>query len=122
MHTPAKNIVKEKSEAFSIMIIKVYKELTNSKKEYILSKQLLRSGTSIGAMICESEYAESKADFIHKFGIAQKENNETMYWLRLCLKTDYISKTTFNSLNNEATELIKLITKIITTSKKNLNS
>jgi four helix bundle protein len=73
-------------------------------------------------MICESEYAESKADFIHKFSIAQKENNKTMYWFRLCLKTEYISRSRFDQLNIEAIGLIKLITKIITTSKNKLKS
>ena len=120
MYESSKNVVKDKSEDFSIEVIEIYKYLTAVKKEYVLSKQLLRSATSIGAMICEAEYAESKADFIHKFSIAQKENNETLYWLRLCVKADFMKKSDFEKLYSNATELIKLITKIIVTSKNNL--
>ena len=76
-----KNIVKDKSFDFAIRIVKLYQYLTTEKNEYILSKQLLRSGTSVGAMVRESEHAQSKADFIHKLSIAQKESNEILYWL-----------------------------------------
>jgi four helix bundle protein len=82
-----KNIVKDKSFDFAIRIVKLYQYLTTEKNEYILSKQLLRSGTSVGAMVRESEHAQSKADFIHKLSIAQKESNETLYWLELLTKT-----------------------------------
>jgi four helix bundle protein len=77
------NIIKNKSFDFALRIVKLYQYLVEEKKEYILSKQLLRSGTSIGAMVRESEYAESKADFIHKLYIALKEANESLYWLEL---------------------------------------
>ncbi len=115
------NIVKEKSFAFAVRIIQLFKYLQNNKKEFILSKQLLRSGTSVGALIRESEHAESKADFIHKSAIAQKECNETIYWLELLEKTKYIDKKEFESINNDAVEILKIITSIITTSKLTIN-
>ena len=90
------------------------------KKEYVLSKQLLRSGTSVGAMVREVEHAETKKDFIHKMAIAQKEINETLYWLELLKETDYLSTTEFESLNANAVEIIKLITSIIKSTKANI--
>ena len=87
-----------------------------------MSQQLLRSGTSVGAMIRESEHAESKADFIHKLAIAQKESNETLYWLELLMKTNYLDKSEYESINSDATEIIKLLTKIIVTSRNNIKS
>jgi len=117
-----KNIVKEKSFAFSVSIVKTCQKLQSEQKEYVLSKQLLRSGTAIGALIREAEYAESKKDFVHKFGIAQKEANETLYWLELLQATDYISITTFDILHQAATELLKLITSIIKTTKAHINN
>lgn len=77
------NIIKQKSFDFAVRIVKLNQYLTNDKKEFVLSKQILRSGTSVGAMIRESEHAQSKADFIHKLSVAQKEINETIYWLEL---------------------------------------
>ncbi len=114
------NIVKTKSFNFSIRIVKLFQYLQTDKKEFILSKQLLRSGTSVGALIRESEHSESKADFIHKLSIAQKEMNETLYWLELLKHTDYLTQEQFDSINNDATEVIKLITSIIKTTKSNL--
>ncbi|MCL1674994.1 four helix bundle protein [Elizabethkingia meningoseptica] len=116
------NIIKQKSFNFAIRIIKLYQYLSNDKKEFILSKQILRSGTSIGAMVRESEHAQSKSDFIHKLSIAQKEINETIYWLELFQATDYLSKQEFESINEDAVEIIKLITSIIKTTKNNLNN
>ena len=87
-----------------------------------MSKQLLRSGASVGAMIRESEHAESKADFIHKLAIAQKESNETLYWLELLKKTNYLDKSEYERINSDATEIIKLLTKIIVTSRNNIKS
>ena len=113
-----KNIVKDKSFDFAIRIVKLYQYLTTEKNEYVLSKQLLRSGTSVGAMVRESEHAESKADFIHKLSIAQKESNETLYWLELLNRTDYLKVSEFESINNDVTEIIKLLTSIIITTKK----
>ncbi|MDQ1167272.1 MULTISPECIES: four helix bundle protein [unclassified Flavobacterium] len=115
------NIVKNKSFEFAIRIVKLYQYLSNDKKEFILSKQLLRSGTSIGAMIREAEHAESKSDFIHKFAIAQKEANEVIYWLELLKATDYLNQKEFENINNDAVSILKLITSIIKTSKSQLS-
>ena len=112
------NIVKQKSKLFAVRIVRLYQYLTDTKKEYVLSKQLLKSGTSVGAMIYESEHAETKKDFIHKMSIAQKEINETIYWLDLLKETDYLLQEQFDSINNDAIELLKLITSIIKTSKQ----
>ena len=117
-----KNVVKEKSLDFAVRIVKLCRYLSSNKKEFIMSKQLLRSGTSVGAMIRESEHAESKADFIHKLAIAQKESNETLYWLELLKKTNYLDKSEYESINSDATEIIKLLTKIIVTSRNNIKS
>ena len=114
------NIIKTKSFSFAIRIVKLYQHLLSEKKEYVLSKQLLRSGTSVGAMVREAEHSESKADFIHKMAIAQKEINEVIYWLELLKCTDYIGGEQFESINDDAVELIKMITSIIKTTKANL--
>ena len=116
----SKNILKDKSFNFAVRIINMYKFLKSDKKEYVLSKQLLRSGTAIGALYREAEQAESKADFIHKLAIAQKESNETIYWLELLKETDYLSKSQFESINKDAVELMKLLTSIIKTTKSNI--
>lgn len=116
------NIVKTKSFDFAIRIVKLYQYLCTDKKEFILSKQLLRSGTSIGAMIREAEHAESKNDFIHKFSIAQKEANEALYWLELLKATDYLNEKEFENINNDATSILKLITSILKTTKQQLVS
>ncbi|KUY28542.1 four helix bundle protein [Elizabethkingia ursingii] len=116
------NIVKQKSFDFAVRIIKLYQYLSSDKKEFILSKQILRSGTSVGAMIRESEHAQSKSDFIHKLSIAQKEINETIYWLELFQASDYLSAQEFESINEDAVEIIKLITSIIKTTKNNINN
>ena len=113
------NVIKNKSFAFALRIVKAYQYLTEQKKEYVLSKQILRSGTSVGAMVRESEHAQSKADFIHKLSIAQKEINETLYWLELFQATNYLSSQEFESINENAVEIIKLITSIIKTTKNN---
>ncbi|MDL2297230.1 four helix bundle protein [Bacteroidales bacterium OttesenSCG-928-C03] len=115
------NILREKSFRFAIRIVNLYKHLCEEKREFVLSKQVLRSGTSIGAMIRESEYSESKKDFIHKLSVAQKEVNESIYWLDLLHATIYISPKQFESLNNDAVELIKLITSSVKTAKSNIN-
>ena len=115
-----KNIIKTKSFAFAIRIVKLFQYLQEEKKEYILSKQLLRSGTSVGAMIREAEHSESKQDFIHKLAIAQKEINECIYWIELLKSTNYLSEEQFASINFDAIEIIKMITSIIKTSKSKL--
>lgn len=115
-----RNILKDKSFKFSIDIITIYKFLIETKKEFVLSKQLLRSGTAVGALIREAQNAESKADFIHKLAIAQKECDETIYWLDLLNATNYIDEKEFNKLNNLAIELLKMIRSSILTTKKNI--
>lgn len=115
------NIVRNKSFDFAVRIVKLYQYLNNDKKEFILAKQLLRSGTSVGAMIREAEHAESKSDFIHKFAIAQKEANETVYWLELLKATDYLNEKEFQNISNDAITILKLITSILKTSKSQLN-
>lgn len=117
-----KNIVKNKSFAFAVRVVKLYRYMIAYKKEFVLSKQLLRSGTAVGAMIREAEHSESKPDFIHKMAIAQKEINESIYWLELLKETDYLTEGQFDSIYNDAVELIKLITSIIKTTKANINN
>ena len=111
------NIIKNKSFAFAIRVVKLFQYLQTEKREFVLSKQLLRSGTSVGAMVREAEHSESKADFIHKMAIAQKEINESIYWLELLNATEYLSKEQFDSINADAIEIIKLITSIIKSAK-----
>ncbi len=111
------NVIKIKSFTFSVKIVNLYKSIIGEKKEFVLSRQLLRSGTSIGAMVRESEQAESRADFIHKLSIALKEANETDYWLDLLKETNYISSLEYNELNEDLGEILKLLTSIIKTSK-----
>ncbi len=119
------NILRDKSLAFAIRIVKFNYFLMGDKNEYVLSKQILRSGTSIGAQIRESENASSLKDFIHKLSIALREADETQYWLELLNISDIISEQVFESLNKDAEELVKLLVASIKTSKstnKILNS
>jgi len=116
------NVVKNKSFAFAVRVVKLYQYLCEQKKEFVLSKQLLRSGTSVGAMIRESEHAETKNDFKHKMGIAQKEINESIYWLELLKATDYLSSEQFDSMSTDAIEIIKLVTSILKSTKANINN
>ena len=115
-----KNVLKEKSFALALRIIKLYKFLIENKKEYALSKQILRSGTSVGAMIREAQNAESKMDFVHKLAIAQKECDESIYWMELLVQSDYISKEAFESLSAEAEQVLKMIKSAILTTKRNI--
>jgi four helix bundle protein len=114
-------VVQEKSFSFALDVIRIHKILIQ-KKEFILSKQLLRSGTSVGAMIRESNYAESRADFIHKLSIAQKEINESIYWIELLYRSKYTDKHEYVLLSNKAKEILKLLTSIIKTSKARARS
>jgi four helix bundle protein len=116
----AENVIKNKSFAFAIRIVKLYQFLCEVKKEFVLSKQLLRSGTAVGALIREAEHAESKTDFKHKMSIAQKEINETIYWLELLKETGYLTDEQFQSVSNDAVEIIKLLTSIIKSTKANI--
>ena len=114
------NILDIKSKAFALRIIRFYKFLTKEKKEFILSSQILRSGTSIGANTRERRNAQSKLDFINKLSIALKEADETQYWLELLVGSEIIDEKVFNSLNEELKEIIALITSSIKTAKNNL--
>ncbi|GHV19573.1 hypothetical protein FACS189494_01540 [Spirochaetia bacterium] len=112
------NLIAQKSKNFAIRIIRLYQYLCNDKKEFVLSKQLLKSGTSIGANIREAMHGQSKADFIAKLSISLKEASETEYWLELLHETDYLDDNQFNSIIVGIKELLKLLTSIIKTSKK----
>ena len=113
------SVIENKSFAFSIRIVKTYQYITKEKNEYVLSKQLLRSGTSIGANVSEGECAQSKADFYAKMSIALKEASETRYWLRLLAGTNYLSTEQFESLEKDIKEIIAILTAIC---KKTQNS
>jgi four helix bundle protein len=112
-----RNVIKEKSFEFAKEIVYLYKNLAD-KKEFVLSRQLLKSGTSIGANIREAEHAQSKADFINKLSISLKKANETEYWLDLLYETNYLSDELFQNLKIKNIELLKLLISIINTSKK----
>lgn len=99
-----KNVIKNKSFAFAIRVVKLYQFLCETKKEFVLSKQLLRSGTAVGALVREAEHAEIKSDFKHKMSIAQKEINESLYWLELLKETSYLTNEQFQSINADAVE------------------
>jgi four helix bundle protein len=107
------NVIRDKSFDFSLRIVKLYRYLTEQKKEYILGKQVLRSGTAIGALVRESEYAESKADFIHKLAIALKEANETEYWIEILFQSGYIDENSYQSITLDLKEVLKLLISII---------
>ena len=115
------NLILEKSKSFSLRIIKLYQFLNNEKKEFVLSKQVLRSGTSIGANAKEGVNAQSKADFLAKMYIAYKEANETEYWLELLYESGYIEKTAFDSIYADCKELIKILAAITKTTKGGRN-
>ncbi len=116
------NILLTKVDAYSNRIIRLYKYLKDVEKAFILSKQLLRSGTSIGANIAESQSAQSYADFIHKLEVALKEAKETHYWLEKLLVGEYINDIGYQSMSNDNIEIIKLLTSIIVTKKRNMRS
>ena len=116
------NILLTKVDAYSNRIIRLYKYLKDVEKEFILSKQLLRSGTSIGANIAESQSAQSSADFIHKLEIALKEAKETHYWLEKLLVGEHINEVGYKSMSNDNVEIIKLLTSIIITKKRNISN
>lgn len=113
------NLLYNKSYSFAIRVVNAYKFLTKEKNEYVLSKQLLRSGTAIGALIREAKFAQSTADFINKLSISLKEANETQYWIELLHDTGYIDDTTFKSIYNEVSELTALLVSIVKTTKLN---
>jgi four helix bundle protein len=116
----SKNILKEKSYAFAIKIVKLAQVLVSDKKEYVISKQFLRSGTAIGALIREAEFAQSKKDFISKMSIALKEANETLYWIDLIKDTGYIDTTIHKQLSSDSKELVAMLVSSIKTTKSRL--
>ena len=111
------NIIVQKSYEFDLQVIQLYKSLID-KKEFVLSKQILRSGTSIGANVHEAVASESKKDFVHKLGIAVKEARETSYWLNLLKDSNYITIDEFNGLNNPCDEIVRILNSIILTTKE----
>lgn len=113
--------VSEKSYAFAIDIILLYKVLCETKREYVMSKQLLRSGTAIGALVMEAEHAQSKADFLNKMNIALKEANETKYWLMLLKDTHYIEPSVFTRISSPCNEVVSLLASIVKSTKASLN-
>ena len=114
------SILSEKSFAFALRIVKLYKYLAAEYKEYVLSKQVLRSGTSIGANVEEAKHARSKIDFVHKLSIAQKEACETNYWLRLLRESDFLNEKLAKSLTDDCDEIQRLLASSIKTAKLNL--
>ncbi|NLD22928.1 MAG: four helix bundle protein [Bacteroidales bacterium] len=118
--TEADGVLKRKSYGFAIRVVKLTQYLQTDYKEYVLSRQVLKSGTSIGALVKEAEFAQSKLDFINKLSIALKEANETSYWLSLLYETDYIDEKLFDSLQSDCKELIAILVSIVKTTKKNI--
>ncbi|MDE5700943.1 MAG: four helix bundle protein [Bacteroides sp.] len=116
----SESAISMKSYAFAIRIVNAFKYLTTSQKEYVLSKQLLRSGTAIGALNREAIHAQSKADFLNKMNIALKEAYETEYWLQLLYDTQYLDKKTYESINADCRELVALLTSTVKTVKTNI--
>lgn len=106
---------------FAIRVVKLYQYLSEQKREFVLSKQFLRSGTAIGALVREAEHAQSKSDFLNKMNISLKEANETLYWIILMKETDYLSQQEFQSIHNDAEELVKMLASIVKTTKQKLN-
>ena len=117
----SENVILDKSKAFALRIIKLYQYLCDQKKEYVLSKQVLRSGTSIGANAKEAAHAQSKADFYAKMYIAYKEANETEYWLELLHESDHIDDNTFESIYLDCKELIRILSSITKSQKGETN-
>ena len=109
------NAAVEKSFEFAVRIVNLYKYLVKEQKEYVLSKQLLRCGTSIGANVAEAQRGQSKADFAAKMNIALKEANETMYWLRLMYRTEYLTELQYKSIYEDAQQMLNLLTAICKT-------
>ncbi|WP_089681113.1 four helix bundle protein [Catalinimonas alkaloidigena] len=118
----ADSIIAKKSYDFALLIIRTAQQLRHQHKEYVLTKQLLRSGTSIGANAEEATSAESRADFIHKMSIALKEARETSYWLRLLHDSNYLSDADFYQVHEQCREIIKILSSIILTTKKSANN
>ncbi len=114
------SILRDKSYLFALRVVKLHKHLVNQHKEYTLSKQVLRSGTSIGALVREAQYAQSVKDFVNKLSIALKEDNETEYWIILLKDTDYITEKMHDNIQPDISELKKMLTSSINTAKKKM--
>jgi len=113
-------MIQEKSFAFAVRLVSVYKRLVEDKREYVLSKQVLRSGTAIGALVREAEHAQSKSDFLSKMNIALKEANETVYWLELMKGAEYLSESEYALIHTDAEELLKMLISIVKTTKSRI--
>lgn len=117
----SKSIVRDKSRSFAISVIRLYKYLTDEKREFVMSKQLLRSGTSIGANLAEQEFAISDADYLSKTSIALKEAAESAYWLDLLHEIEYLNDSEYNNINTDCNELIKMLVASVKSMKTKLN-
>lgn len=115
-----KNEVKERSMDFALRIVKLYQYLCREKNEYVISRQVLKSGTAIGALVREAEFGESKADFVHKMSIALKEANETEYWLILLVRSSYLTDKQFDDIGKDIDILVKLLVSIVKTGRGNM--
>ena len=115
------SLVGEKSKKFAVRIVRLYQYLSIEKKEFVLSKQLLRSGTSIGANLAEADYAISRSDFLSKLYISLKETSETLYWLDLLFQTDYLNAEQYESIRNDAEELRKILSSSTKTTKTSIS-
>ena len=118
IRSESRNVIAEKSMAFAVRIVNLCRHLRRAKSEHVMSKQVLRSGTSIGANVREAESAQSKADFVSKMAIALKECDETSYWLELHVRTEYISQKEFSSIATDGEELFALLTAIVKTARR----
>ncbi|MDL2262486.1 four helix bundle protein [Bacteroidales bacterium OttesenSCG-928-I21] len=115
------SVLRDKSFDFAVMVVKLVRKLQNEEKEFVLSKQLMRSGTAIGALISEAQFGQSNADFVHKMNIALKEANETKYWLELLFATDYITNQEYDESCNLCKELIAMLVSTLKTIREKLN-
>ena len=113
------SLIEERTFLFALRIVKACRYLRNQHKEYVISKQLLKSGTSVGAMMREAKYAQSRADFVNKTSIALKEANETLYWIELLYRSDYFDEKSFQSIHQEANEITSILASIVKTTKDN---
>jgi len=116
------NVLKDKSFELAVSVVNICQHLIDNKKQFVLSKQLLRSGTAVGSLIREAQNAESRADFIHKLGISQKECDESIYWLELLKETEFLTDSEFQELEKKATEILRMLRSSIITSKRNKQS
>jgi len=117
-----KSILREKSFAFAVRIVKLVQYMQSDKKEFVLSKQLLRSGTAVGALISEAQYGQSDADFLSKMNIALKEVNETVYWIKLLYAVDYLTEKEFTAINNDSEELLAMLVSTTKTMKTKIKA